>query len=100
LKLHWGKTKTLDIIVDDSVNGTMSRSLYTSLTLFLVLCAIFFFGPISLRGFILAMIFWVLVGTYSSIFISATSLYELNKNKKLEAYKEEKDRKPEDKLVV
>jgi preprotein translocase subunit SecF len=46
------------------------------------------------------MIFWVLVGTYSSIFISATSLYELNKNKKLEAYKEEKDRKPEDKLVV
>lgn len=100
LKLHGGRTKDLATIVDESVNDTMTRSLYTSLTLFLVLISIFFFGPQTLRGFILAMIFWVLVGAYSSIFISATSLYELNKNKKLEAYKEEKDRKPEDKLVV
>lgn len=100
LKLHGGRTKDLATIVDESVNDTMTRSLYTSLTLFLVLISIFFFGPQTLRWFILAMIFWVLVGAYSSIFISATSLYELNKNKKLEAYKEEKDRKPEDKLVV
>ncbi|MDD5213209.1 MAG: protein translocase subunit SecF [Candidatus Gracilibacteria bacterium] len=100
LKLHGGRTKDLATIVDESVNDTMTRSLYTSLTLFLVLISIFFFGPQTLRGFILAMIFGVLVGAYSSIFISATSLYELNKNKKLEAYKEEKDRKPEDKLVV
>lgn len=100
LKLFWGKTKTLDTIVNESVNDTMSRSLYTSLTLFLVLVAIFFFWPLSLKWFILAMIFWVLVGTYSSIFISATSLYQLNRNKKLEVYKEEKERKPEDKMVV
>lgn len=100
IKHHWGKTKELWAIVDDSVNETMTRSLYTSLTLFLVLVAIFFFWPISLRWFILAMIFWVLIGTYSSIFISATSLYELNKNKKLEAHKEEKEQKPEDKIVV
>ncbi|MDD4152086.1 MAG: protein translocase subunit SecF [Candidatus Gracilibacteria bacterium] len=100
LKLFGGKTKKLDVIVNESVNDTMSRSLYTSLTLFLVLVAIFFFGPLSLKGFILAMIFGVLVGTYSSIFISATSLYQLNRNKKLEAYKEEKERKPEDKMVV
>lgn len=100
LKLFGGKTKKLDTIVDESVNDTMTRSLYTSLTLFLVLVAIFFFWPQTLKWFILAMIYWVLVGTYSSIFISATSLFEMNKNKKLEAYKEEKDRKPEDKLVV
>lgn len=100
LKLHWGKNKDLLTIVNDSVNDTMSRSIYTSLTLFLVLIAIFFFGPQTLRWFILAMIFWVLVGTYSSIFISATSLYELNKNKKLEEHKEEKSYNPDDKIVV
>lgn len=100
LKLHWGKNKDLLTIVNDSVNDTMSRSIYTSLTLFLVLIAIFFFWPQTLRWFILAMIFWVLVGTYSSIFISATSLYELNKNKKLEEHKEEKSYNPDDKIVV
>lgn len=100
LKLHWGKNKDLLTIVNDSVNDTMSRSIYTSLTLFLVLIAIFLFGPQTLRWFILAMIFWVLVGTYSSIFISATSLYELNKNKKLEEHKEEKSYNPDDKIVV
>lgn len=100
LKLHWGINKDLLTIVNDSVNDTMSRSIYTSLTLFLVLIAIFFFGPQTLRWFILAMIFWVLVGTYSSIFISATSLYELNKNKKLEEHKEEKSYNPDDKIVV
>lgn len=100
LKLYWGKNKDLLTIVNDSVNDTMSRSIYTSLTLFLVLIAIFLFGPQTLRWFILAMIFWVLLGTYSSIFISATSLYELNKNKKLEEHKEEKSYNPDDKIVV
>lgn len=100
LKIHWWKTKDLALIIDESVNDTMTRSIYTSLTLVLVLLAIFFFWPQALRWFILAMTLWVVVWAYSSIFISATSLYELNKNKKLEAYKEEKDRKPEDKIVV
>ncbi len=95
----WKNGKKLDEIVNLSVNETIKRSLYTSLTLIFVLLTIFFFWPETLRGFILVMIFGTFVGTYSSIFIAAPLLYELNKNKKLEVYKK-KEIKAEDKIVV
>ncbi len=95
----WKKWKKLDEIVNLSINETIVRSLYTSLTLIFVLLTIFFFWPETLRGFILVMIFGTFVGTYSSIFIAAPLLYELNKNKKLEVYKK-KEIKAEDKIVV
>ncbi len=64
-----------------------------------VLIAIFFFGPETLKGFILVMIFGTVVGTYSSIFFATPILYEIYKDKKLEPYKE-KVVNPEDKIVV
>jgi len=95
----WKESKDLYEIVNLSINETLTRSVYTSLTLVFVLLTIFFFWPESIRGFILAMMFWAIVGTYSSIFIASPLLYEVNKNKKLTIYKKIESN-PDDKIVV
>lgn len=99
LKLHWGKKKDLWEIVNLSINETLTRSIYTSLTLFFVLGTIFFFGPETVRGFVLVMMFGTIIGTYSSIFIASPLLYEFNKNKTLTMI-EKKEESIEDKIVV
>ena len=55
-----------------SINETLSRTLITSITTLLALVSIFFFGGEILKGFSLAMIFCVIFGTYSSIYIANT----------------------------
>ena len=54
-----------------SISQTMSRTIMTSLTTLLALLALFIFGGEVVRGFVSAMIWGVLVGTYSSIFIAS-----------------------------
>ena len=61
-----------------SINETLSRTLITSITTLLALLAIFFFGGEILKGFSLAMIFGVIFGTYSSIYIANPTLVYLN----------------------
>ena len=61
-----------------SINETLSRTLITSVTTLLALLSIFFFGGEILKGFSLAMIFGVIFGTYSSIYIANTVLVRLN----------------------
>lgn len=99
LKAYWWKTKKLKEIINMSIKENITRSLYTSLTLIFVLVWIFFFWPESLRGFMLALILWTIIWTYSSIFIAAPMLYEINKNKQLKKY-EKKVVSDEDKIVV
>ena len=65
-----------------SINETLSRTLITSITTLLALLSIFFFGGEILKGFSLAMIFGVVFGTYSSIYISNTVLVRLNVSQK------------------
>ena len=65
-----------------SINETLSRTLITSLTTLLALLSIFFFGGEILKGFSLAMIFGVIFGTYSSIYIANTILVRLNVSQK------------------
>ena len=65
-----------------SVNETLSRTLITSITTLLALLSIFFFGGEILKGFSLAMIFGVIFGTYSSIYIANTVLVRLNVSQK------------------
>src|SRR6202048_2935284 len=66
-----GKRGTIDQIMNDSINQTLSRTLLTStVTLIPILC-LFFFGGAVLRDFSLAIIIGVVVGTYSSIFIAS-----------------------------
>jgi SecD/SecF fusion protein len=66
-----GRRGTIDQIMNDSINQTLSRTLLTStVTLIPILC-LFFFGGAVLRDFSLAIIIGVVVGTYSSIFIAS-----------------------------
>lgn len=71
------KSDLLDLI-NISVNETLPRTLKTSITTLLALIAIYFFGGEILRGFSFALIWGVIVGTYSSIFIAAPLILILN----------------------
>ncbi len=61
-------------IVNISINETLSRSINTMLTTLLALLAVFFFGGVTIKFFILALIFGIFFGTYSSIFIASPLL--------------------------
>ena len=65
---YYGKKMTYGEIVDASVNQTIARSVNTSLTAFITLAALYFFGGVTTKDFVLAMMIGVVVGTYSSIF--------------------------------
>ncbi len=73
LLTHRGKAP-FATIVNDSVNQTMARSVNTSLTLILVLLALYFVGPADLRFFVLTLLVGVTTGIYSSIFIASPAL--------------------------
>ena len=83
---YYGKKMTFSEIVDSSVNQTLTRSINTSLTTFLTLAALYFFGGVTTKDFVLAMMLGVLVGTYSSIFFCTmlVDLWEEKKQKKIE----------------
>ena len=68
------KTKPLAELLDLSINETLSRTTMTSLTTLLALLALYFFGGEVIAGFTFAMIWGVVVGTYSSIFIAVPLL--------------------------
>ncbi len=74
-----------------SINETLSRTLITSITTLLALLSIFFFGGEILKGFSLAMIFGVIFGTYSSIYIANTVLVRLRVSQKTILREDEKN---------
>ncbi len=74
-----------------SINETLSRTLITSITTLLALLSIFFFGGEILKGFSLAMIFGVVFGTYSSIYIANTVLVRLRVSQKTILKEEDKN---------
>lgn len=65
-------------LIDLSVNETLPRTVMTSLTILLALGSLLIFGGHVLRGFTSAMILGVIVGTYSSIYVSSSLLITLN----------------------
>ena len=65
-------------VLNMSINNTFSRTIMTSVTTLLALFALYFLGGDVIRGFTFAMIWGVLVGTYSSIFVAAKILLLLN----------------------
>lgn len=72
------KKMPLPELIDLSMNETLARTLMTSVTTLLALGALAVFGGEVIRAFTIAMIWGVIVGTYSSIFISAPILIMLN----------------------
>ena len=71
------KKKLLQEVMDQSINETLSRTVMTSVTTLLALIALFVLGGDVIRGFIFAMIWGVVVGTYSSVFVASTLLLRL-----------------------
>ena len=61
-------------IINHSINETLSRSINTMLTTLLALIAVFLFGGVTIKFFVLALIFGIFSGTYSSIFIASPLL--------------------------
>ena len=70
-------------IINKSINDTLSRTIMTSLTVFLTILILFIFGGQVTRGFAFAMLIGVIVGTYSSIFVAAPILMDFGKDKPL-----------------
>jgi len=68
------KSMRLISLIDLSLNSTLSRTILTSLTTFLAMLALFVFGGEVLRGFTFAMLWGVIIGTYSSIYVAAPVL--------------------------
>ena len=68
-------------LVDLSLNQILGRTIVTSFTTLLVLFALFIFGGELIRGFSLALILGVIIGTYSSIYVVANMLMSLNLSK-------------------
>ncbi len=65
---YYSKKMSFGEIVDASVNQTLTRSINTSLTTLITLLALYFWGGVTTRDFVLAMILGIAIGTYSSIF--------------------------------
>ncbi|MDQ2862852.1 MAG: protein translocase subunit SecF, partial [Bacteroidota bacterium] len=70
-------------IINRAVNDTLSRTIMTSVTVFLTLLILFIFGGEVTRGFSFAMLIGVITGTYSSIFVAAPILVDFARNKPL-----------------
>jgi preprotein translocase subunit SecF len=84
LKINQEKkiNEEFDQTVGRAVTQTITRSINTSLTLFIMLVALYFFGSSATRDFTLLLILGTIVGVYSSIFIASPLLVTLNKFQK------------------
>ncbi|MFV1980429.1 MAG: protein translocase subunit SecF [Rhodothermia bacterium] len=73
------KTEPYDVVINRSINSTLSRTIVTSGTTLIVVLVLFLTGGEVLRGFAFALIVGIFVGTYSSVFIAAPVVLELRK---------------------
>jgi preprotein translocase SecF subunit len=83
------KKMPIDELLDIAINSTLSRTIYTSVTTALALLALVLFGGSVIQGFSYAMIFGVIVGIYSTVFIAAPVLIYLGVRVSGEAMAEE-----------
>ncbi len=74
LKIH--KTRPLFDIINTSISQTMSRTVITGGTTLLTVLVLLIFGGEVLRGFAFTLFFGIIIGTYSSIFVASTLVYE------------------------
>ena len=87
------KGSSKETIINRAINDTMSRTIMTSLTVFLTLLILFLVGGEVTRGFAFAMLIGVVTGIYSSVFVAAPVLVDLAPKKSLgEANLAEKDK--------
>ncbi len=77
---HQARKYSLGTIVNNALNTTLSRTIITALTTFIVLLVLFLAGGETIKGFSFALLAGVVVGTYSSIFIATPVLLEFIKD--------------------
>ena len=65
------KENKLNLVINESISKTLSRTILTSLTTFFVVLTLFLFGGEIIKGFSFTLLVGIIVGTYSSIFIAA-----------------------------
>lgn len=84
LKIH--KTRPLSDVINSSISQTMSRTVITGGTTLLTVLVLMIFGGEVLRSFAFTLFFGIIIGTYSSIFVASTLVYEyaLKYKKKVE----------------
>jgi len=68
------KDSRLEVIIDESVTRTLSRTTLTSMTTFLVILTLYLFGGEIIHGFSFTLLVGVIIGTYSSIFVASPIL--------------------------
>ena len=78
-------------VVNRSINSTLSRTSFTSLTTWIVIAMLFFFGGDGVAGFAFALFVGIFVGTYSSIFIASPIVVDASKDTSSFARKEEEE---------
>ena len=76
----YGRKKDRKEVFNLALNSTLSRTINTSLSTFVVLLTIFLFGGDNIKGFVFALMIGVVVGTYSSIFIATPTVVDLSKD--------------------
>ena len=76
------KKSSLVMVVNQSINESLSRTIITSLTTFLVVLILFLVGGEVIHSFSFAMIIGVIVGTYSSIFVASPIIIKMSSEKK------------------
>lgn len=74
--MNMRRKEPLDVLINRSLNETLSRTIITSLTVFMVLLSLLFFGGEVIHDFSLALTFGVLIGSYSTVFIATPLVYD------------------------
>jgi len=87
-------------VINMAINDTLSRTIMTSLTVFLTLLILFFVGGEVTKGFAFAMLIGVITGIYSSVFVAAPILVDLGGNRKLGAKTKDQPASAETKVKV
>jgi SecD/SecF fusion protein len=87
------KKMPLELLIDTSINSTLSRTILTSVTTMIAIAALVLFGGEVIRGFTISMLFGVVVGTFSSIYIAAPILILFKLRSDAFDKKDEKDEK-------
>jgi preprotein translocase subunit SecF len=77
------KTAEFEAMINKSVNQTMNRTIMTSLTAFMTMIALLFFGGEPTRGFAFVMTIGIITGTYSSIFVASAMTLDWVKYRKV-----------------
>jgi SecD/SecF fusion protein len=77
LPLH--RKRPVNEVINLAMNDTLSRTMNTGMTSIFVLIAMFFLGGATIRGFLFAMIVGIIVGTYSSIFVASSIVYDTSR---------------------